>query len=176
MLQHANVYLIQIVQASKDNKTIDMSEACKLLGFDISVELGFGYNLHLRSSEVNRWIVNAISTSNWRINLYIQWPFLKKLNLEKLMFPILLQKVLRYHRLVKSMVSARGKEEKHTRPDLFSSVYDYKDSETGQSLSSAELWFEATFLIPTGGDTTATTMTATLFYLASYPACYARLV
>tara|TARA_R110002003_G_scaffold79_7_gene7065 strand:- start:3738 stop:5105 length:1368 start_codon:yes stop_codon:yes gene_type:complete len=175
MLQQVNVFLTQLLNASKERRPVDMSEACKLLGFDVSVELGFGYNLQLQSSEVNRWIVNAISTSNWRINLYIQWPSLKKLNLEKLFLPILLPKVLRYHRLVKTMVTARRQEEIHARPDLFSSVSDYTDPETGQRLSSRELWSEATFLIPAGGDTTATTMAATFYYLSRYPACYTRL-
>ncbi|KAH7069582.1 cytochrome P450 [Paraphoma chrysanthemicola] len=176
MLQQVNTFLTKLLNASKESKPVDMSDACKLLGFDVSVELGFGYNLQLQSSEVNRWIVNAISTNNWRINVYIQWPSLKKLNLEKLLLPILLPKVLRYHRLVKTMVKARRQEEIHARPDLFSSVSDYTDPETGQRLSSRELWSEATFLIPAGGDTTATTMAATFYYLSRYPACYARLV
>jgi hypothetical protein len=47
-------------------------EACKLLGYDISVELGFGYELHLQFDVVNRWIIDAISTSNWRVNIYTQ--------------------------------------------------------------------------------------------------------
>lgn len=175
MLRKIGVFLKELLISSEESRSVDMSQACKLLGYDISVELGFGYDLQLQSNVVNRWIVDAISTSNWRINVYIQWPFLKKLNLEKLFLPILLPKVLRYHRLVKTMVSARRQEEKHARPDLFSAVCDYKDPETGQSLSSRELWSEATFLIPAGGDTTATTMAATFFYLSRYPACYARL-
>lgn len=174
LLRQVNVFLTQLLRASQECKFVDMSEACKLLGFDVSVELGFGYNLQLQSREVNRWVVNAISTSNWRINLYIQWPSLKKLNLNKLFLPFLLPKVLRYHRLVKTMVTARRQEEIHARPDLFSSVSD-SDPETGQRLSSKELLSEATFLIPAGGDTTATTMAATFFYLWRYPACYARL-
>jgi cytochrome P450 len=73
------------------------------------------------------------------------------------------------------VVSARHQEEKHACPDLFSDVCYLKDPETGQSLSLRELWSEATFLIPAGGDTTVTTMAATFFYLSRYPACYARL-
>ncbi|KAH4302902.1 hypothetical protein HBI82_008340 [Parastagonospora nodorum] len=139
-----------------------MSEACKLLGYDISVELGFWYDLQLQFDV--------------RINVYIQWPFRKKLNLEKLFLPVLLPQVLQYHRLVKTVVSARRQEEKHARPDLFSTVCYYKDPETSQSLSSRKLWSEATFLIPADGDTTATTMAATFFYLSRYPACYALLM
>jgi cytochrome P450 len=90
MLQQISTFLTKLLRASEEGKTVDMSDACKLLGFDISVELGFGYVLQLQFSEANRWIVDAISTSNWRINLYIQWPTLKKLRLENLLFSILL--------------------------------------------------------------------------------------
>jgi hypothetical protein len=92
-----------------------------------------------------------MSTSNWRSKLYIQWPFLKKLNLEKFFLPILLPKVLRFHRLVSSMIKSRKSEGKHARPDLFSFVSEYTDPETGKSLSEKELWSESTFLIPAGG-------------------------
>jgi cytochrome P450 len=175
MLQQVGAFLDELLKAHRDGRPIEMSEACKLLGFDISVELGFGYNLKLQSSTENRWIVEAMSTSNWRINLYIQWPSLKKLNLEKLLLPVILPKVLRYHRLVKQMVSSRRAEEKDARPDLFSFVSDYKDPASGQKLSSREMWSEAAFLIPAGGDTTATTMAAVFFYLSRYPECYRTL-
>jgi cytochrome P450 len=175
MLQQVHVFLAKLFDASQKKEPVEMSEACKLLGFDISIELGFGHNLKLQTSEQNRWIVDAMSTSNWRINLYIQWPFLKKLNLEKLFLPILLPRVLRFHRLVSSMVRSRRSQEKHARPDLFSFVSEYKDPETGKSLSSKELWSESTFLIPAGGDTTATTMTCVFYYLSRYPECYEKL-
>jgi cytochrome P450 len=175
MLQQVNVFLAKLLKASQQGEPVEMSEACKLLGFDISVELGYGYNLKLQTSQENRWIVDAISTSNWRINLYIQWPFLKNLKLETLLLPILLPRVLRYHRLVSTMVRSRKSQEKHARPDLFSFVSEYKDPETGKSLSSKELWSESTFLIPAGGDTTATAMTCVFFYLSRYPKCYEKL-
>jgi cytochrome P450 len=161
-------------KVNQDDKPIEISQACKMLGYAISIELGFGYNLHLQDSNKNRWMVEAMSTSNWRINLYIQRPFLKKLNLEKFLF-ILLPKVMRYHRLVTKMVKSRRAGEKHARPDLFSFVSDYKDPESGQQLSLRELWSESTFLLPAGGDTTATTMAAVFFYISRYPSCYAKL-
>lgn len=175
MMRQIDTFLRLLSKSHQDGNPREMSEACKLLGFDISVELGFGYNLELQSSTENRWMVEAMSTSNWRINVYIQWPSLKKLNLEKLLLPILLPKVLRYHRLVKKMVTSRRAEEKHARPDLFSFVSDYTDPESGQKLSSRELWSESTFLIPAGGDTTATTMAAVFFYLSRYPECHRKL-
>ncbi|KAH8728260.1 cytochrome P450 [Phaeosphaeriaceae sp. PMI808] len=175
MMGQIDTFLRLLLKSHQDGKPREMSEACKLLGFDISVELGFGYNLKLQSGAENRWMVEAMSTSNWRINLYIQWPSLKKLNLEKVFLPILLPKVLRYHRLVKKMVTSRRAEEKHARPDLFSFISDYKDPESGQKLSSRELWSESTFLIPAGGDTTGTTMAAVFFYLSRYPECYQKL-
>ena len=51
-------------ELSEECRSVDMSEACKLLGYDISVELGFWYDLQLQFDVVNRWIIDAISTSN----------------------------------------------------------------------------------------------------------------
>jgi cytochrome P450 len=150
IIQQVNTFLKSLVQASKNNTIVNMTDLSNYLGLDVSVELGFGYNLGLQTDERNRWIVNAISTSNWRINLYMQWPSLKSLNLEKLLLPFLLPRVLRYHRLVKDMIKSRRAEAEHAKPDLFSFVSGYKDPETGESLSSRELWSESTFLIPAG--------------------------
>jgi cytochrome P450 len=69
MLQQVGVFLAKLLKASQKGEPVEMSEACKLLGFDVSVELCYGYNLKLQTQEENQWIVNAISTSNWRINL-----------------------------------------------------------------------------------------------------------
>ncbi|KAF2793401.1 cytochrome P450 [Melanomma pulvis-pyrius CBS 109.77] len=175
MMQQVNVFLRRLVQASKDDTVVDMTELSAHLSLDISVELGFGYNLGLQTDEKNRWIVNAISTSNWRINLYIQWPFLKSLNVEKLLLPFLLPRVLQYHRLVRDMIKSRSAIAEHAKPDLFSFVSGYKDPETGESLSPRELWSESTFLIPAAGDTTSTLMAALFFYLSRNPGCYKRL-
>jgi hypothetical protein len=105
-----------------------------------------------------------MSTSNCHINMYIQWSSLKKLDLKKMFLTI----VLRYHRLVKTMVSALREKEKHARHGLFSFVCDYNVPRNAQSLRPEIYWSGTTFFIPAGGDTTATTMEATFFCPSRY--------
>lgn len=53
MLQQVKVFLAKLLKASEKGEPVEMSDACKLLGYDISVELGYGYNLKLQTSEEN---------------------------------------------------------------------------------------------------------------------------
>jgi hypothetical protein len=50
MLQQITVFLPKILCASQEQRAVDMSEVCKLPGFDISVVLGFGNDLQLQTS------------------------------------------------------------------------------------------------------------------------------
>src|SRR4051794_25717825 len=97
----------------------------------------------------------GISTSNRRLNIYIQFPALRYIGWEKLFLPFILPKVMRFHRMIRDMIRARLQEDTHSRPDLLSSIHDYKDPETGEGMGKRELWSESTFLIPAAGDTTA---------------------
>lgn len=150
MIEHIDLFLKELVKASINTTSVDMTNSCNHLGFDISLQLGFGHGLDLQTDDRNRWVVDGVSTSNWRINLYMQLPFLKSLHLDKILLIFLLPRVLRYHRLVKDMINSRRQEAKDAKPDLFSFVSDYKDPESGQNLSPRELWSESTFLIPAG--------------------------
>ena len=127
-----------------------MSEQFKLLTMDVSGELGFGRSFELQTSTRYRWMVNALSTSNWRINVYIQFPAIKYSGWEKLLLPVLLPKVRRFHRMVSGLIEARLSQEKNARPDLFANISEYKDPETGTGLRLMDLWSESTFLIPAG--------------------------
>jgi cytochrome P450 len=173
--EQVDIFLSRLRKVTETGETVNMTEVCKMLGFAVSLQLGFGQSLDLQESEENRWIVDAIGTSLWRLNIYFQWPSLKRLNVEKVLLPILLPKMLRYYRLVKSMIAKRKSESKSARPDLFSFISDYVDPQTGQGLSLKELWSEATFFLPAGGDTTSTLMAAVFFYLSRYPDVRAKL-
>ncbi|ORX94597.1 cytochrome P450 monooxygenase-like protein [Clohesyomyces aquaticus] len=175
MHEQVQVFLAQLARASKDSSPLDMSEKCSHLGLDISGEIGFGHGFELQTSEKNRWMPSGISTSNRRLNVYVQFPALRYIGWEKLLLPVILPKVMRFHRMVRDKIRARLKEDTHSRPDLLSSIHDYKDPDTGSSMSKRELWSEATFLIPAGGDTTASLLAASFFYLSHYPKTYQRL-
>lgn len=158
MIDQITIFLKELAKASKEGTPVDITNQCAWLGLDISGELGLGHSFELQTDTKNRWMVQGISTSNYRINLYIQLPAIKYSGWEKLLLPIALPKVRRWHQMVQSMINARIAEEKHARPDLFSSISDFKDHESGHGLSRRELWSEATFIIPTGKPTIVYTM------------------
>lgn len=150
MKDHIDIFLKNIEEHSKANRSVDMSEQCKLLALDISGELGFGRSFDLQTKDTFGWLPQALSMSNWRINVHLQFPGIKHTNWEKLLLPVLLPKIRRFHRMVSGMIQARLAQDKNARPDLFANISDYKDPETGAGLSKTELWSESTFLIPAG--------------------------
>lgn len=148
--EQIDVFLKQIRQASKIGEPVDMTERCKMFTLDLSGELSFGRSFGLQTSTTYHWLPKGLSTSNWRINVYIQFPAIKYSGWEKLLLPVLLPKVRRFHKMVTDMVQARMEKKKDAKPDLFANISDYKDPETGTGLTQKELWSEATFLIPAG--------------------------
>ncbi|KAH7128162.1 cytochrome P450 [Dendryphion nanum] len=175
MNDQVHIFLQQLAKSSEKNETVDMSQRCAWLGLDISGEIGFGHGFELQTDEKNRWMPGGISTSNRRLNVYLQFPALKHIGWEKLFLPIILPKVMRFHRMVRDKIRARLNEDTHSRPDLLSSIHDFKDPDTGKIMGKRELWSEATFLIPAGGDTTASLLAASFFYLSRYHKTYERL-
>lgn len=64
---------------------------------------------------------------------------------------------------------ASRSEEVFRRKDLFTALLEARDLETGSGLTAEELVAGAGALIVARTDTTATSLTATIFYLIHYP-------
>jgi cytochrome P450 len=62
------------------------------------------------------------------------------------------------------------------RKDLFTTLLEARDPATGSCLTAEQLVAEAGILIVAGTDTTATSLTTTIFYLIHYPLALNRLV
>ncbi|KAF2653159.1 cytochrome P450 [Lophiostoma macrostomum CBS 122681] len=168
---HIVVFLQHHLEASLQDHAVDMSQRCGWLTMDVSGELGFGRGFGLQTDPSSRYV----SMMNRRINVYLQFPAIKHTGWEKLLLLILLPKVRRFHRFLSGLIQSRVSQDKNARPDLFSSVSEYKDPETGKGLTRTEIWSEAAFLIPAGGDTVASLLSGVFFYLSRYPRVYERL-
>ncbi|RYP01745.1 hypothetical protein DL764_006096 [Monosporascus ibericus] len=63
------------------------------------------------------------------------------------------------------MISSRLSEDKHAKHDLYSFVADHLDDASNETKTN-EIWSEALFFFPAGGDTTSTAISALFFYLS----------
>ncbi|KAH7110902.1 cytochrome P450 [Dendryphion nanum] len=176
MTDHIDIFLRQILAASKASQPVDLSDRCKRLGLDIIGQFGFGCSLHLQTEKTNNFILRGMGGSSYRMNIYIQAPMAKWMGVEAVLLPVLYSSLMQYYLLLRKLVKDRLAEGKDAKEDLFSYVVDAKDPETGTEIRLGELWSEATFFFPAGGDTTASTITAVFFYLSRYPRCYERLI
>lgn len=151
MVAHINTFVRKLAKSCEQPKTtVNMTERCRWLGLDIIGELGFGTNLKLQEDKKNRFVVDGLETSNFRINLYIQFPLLKKIGMELLLFPYIATSQMKYYKMLRDLIVARRKEDKHARKDLYSFVVDLKDSETGEGMRLRDIWTEAAFFMPAG--------------------------
>lgn len=80
----------------------------------------------------------------------MQFPLLKKIGMEVLLYPFILTRQMKYYKMLTDMILARRAEDVHARNDLYSFVADIKVPETGEGMRLREIWSEAAFFIPAG--------------------------
>ena len=103
-------------------------------------------------------------------------PALIRLKLDRLMFPKLISETHQFQALSKSQSDWRVAQGNALgQKDLFSALMEARDPETSCGYTNDELVVEAGILIVAGSDTTATSLTATIFYLMHHSATLSRL-
>lgn len=85
------------------------------------------------------------------------------------------KEVARYFTVIENMIASRVSKGKHARHDLYSVVADEMNPGGGQYLEDSEIWAEAGFFFPAGGETTSTLLAAAFFYLSRTPNAYKKL-
>lgn len=177
MMRHIDVFVKQLFASYQENpsKPVNMSERCRWLGIDVVGQLAFGYDLDLQTEETHRYLVHGMMTDSHRLNMYTQFQALTQLRLEFFFHLVSVFRGESFLRTVKKMIQARLAEEKHAKHDLYSFMVDSVGSEGEDSAALREIWIEAIFFLPAGGDTSSTTMSSLFFYLARCPECQAKL-
>jgi hypothetical protein len=151
MTQHIDTFVKQLIDSCEEESVpVNMTERCKRLGLDIIGQFGFGHSLRLQTEPNNRFLIKGMAFSNYRINAYMQFPLMKRLGMEIVLFPFLYFGRKRYFSVIQMMTRNRIAAGTETKNDLFSNVVDAKDPETGEGLSLADLWHEAVFLFVAG--------------------------
>lgn len=103
-------------------------------------------------------------------------PALLNLRLDKIFLRNLMEQTYEFEALSKAQSDWRASNsDKLVQKDLFAALLEARDPETGKGLTAEELVAEAGILIVAGTDTTATSLTSTIFYLVHYPGALRRL-
>ncbi|KAJ6035840.1 hypothetical protein N7540_000119 [Penicillium herquei] len=145
----------------------DLTTTIKCLLSDIMGDVTFSRHWNMQSSPRNRHILSLMAQGTRGINLAGHMPILLKLHLDRLCFPTLTRGVQQFFQLSEEQSSWRAAQAPDSlqHQDLFGALLDARDPRSGQGYTPRDLIAEAGFLIIAGTDTTATTITATLFYL-----------
>ncbi|RYP66638.1 hypothetical protein DL771_007681 [Monosporascus sp. 5C6A] len=151
-----------------------MTERLKRLGIDTVSILAFGKPLNTQSDPEYRFMIDAHIFGNYRCNLFMQFPLLKSMRLYSFLEILFAREVRRYWAAIESLIASRLAEDRHARHDLYSIVAG-EMSPSGHNLMDSEIWAEAGFFFPAGGETTSTLLAAAFFYISRNPTAYRTL-
>ncbi|ORY58509.1 cytochrome P450 [Pseudomassariella vexata] len=167
MASQVHTFLERILASTQASQPVNISARCKRLGSDIVGLLAFGFPFNTQTEETYRPLQHGIAASNAHNNVMMQFPRLASLWIA---YPLHL---LNYaprkaaFAMIETFITTRMAEGKDARHDLYSQVAD--------EIPPAEVWSEALFFLPAGGDTTATAISALFFYLSRNPTVYRKL-
>ncbi|RAH66282.1 benzoate 4-monooxygenase cytochrome-like protein P450 [Aspergillus aculeatinus CBS 121060] len=131
----------------------DLTTTLRCLLSDVMGDVTFSRHWSLQTSPRNRPILSLMAQGTRGINVAGHMPMLLRTRLERWCAPALHRGVRRFYALSAAQAEWRA------------ALLDARDPETGAGYSARDLVAEAGILIIAGTDTTATALTATLFYL-----------
>lgn len=129
-----------------------MANWANYMSYDVLGDICYGRSFDTLEREENRFAVKLVGMSSQFHYLNAQMPVLKKLGLDRLLFPNLRAERQRFMAYSKSRLSERMKLGTDTdRRDFFYYLLRAKDPETGQGFAMQELWGESNVLLIAGG-------------------------
>ncbi|RAL61285.1 hypothetical protein DID88_010364 [Monilinia fructigena] len=154
-------------------QTHDVSKATAYLQADMMGDMTFSRTWNMLRDEENHNILEIISQGAFAMNTLGHMRSIEKLGFFKLIPSFLMHGMKEFFALSKAQSDWRTSTGINTdHEDLFSTLIQAQDPETGKKLSQEQLISEAGLLIIAGMDTTATALSATIFYLLHYPLVY----
>ena len=129
----------------------DMAEWTNYMSYDVLGDICYGRSFETLEREENRFAIDLVATSSKFHYLNGQMPSLKRLGLDRVLFPRIRadrQRFMAYskERLAERMVVGTDTD----RRDFFYYLLDAKDPETGEGFSTTELWGESNVLLIAG--------------------------
>ncbi|KAF2474421.1 cytochrome P450 [Lindgomyces ingoldianus] len=155
----------------------NLSEIIQFLFTDIMGDMMFSQNWNVQTSDSKRWILDILILGTSGLHAAGHMILALKLNLDMFLVPKTMAATRRF------LAIARSQCEEHIRKDrtygehadLFSlfiqasNINDPKSDRQSYAFTMDDLVAETGILIIAGADTTATTVTATLYYLLQNP-------
>ncbi|KAK2616780.1 hypothetical protein QQS21_000157 [Conoideocrella luteorostrata] len=163
-------FLQLLYGASQSLKPVNIANLSQNLAMDIAASLGFGYCLHLQTNDTYRFITETLIFWMRLINVNMAFPILRYVS--RTIMVLQVKKTTKFGMAVKKIIQARMAQGRDAQHDFYSVATEVNaDSE----LFRSEMWAEATAFLAAGGLSTATSISATFFYLSRYPDCYRTL-
>ncbi|PGG99084.1 hypothetical protein AJ80_09416 [Polytolypa hystricis UAMH7299] len=147
----------------------NMSEWFGYLTYDVMGELCFGKSFGMLIERGKRDVVHLVDRAANRHYVCGLWMPLDSWHLDKIFIRKLTNDRWNFIQASRVEASQRAKERTQAgheaRKDFFYYLLNAKDPETGEGLSTPELWGESNVLMIAGSDTTSTSLASTIFYL-----------
>lgn len=152
MQKEIDVFITQLMESSRASTPVNMTPVCRFLGLDIVGHLGFGFDLHLQTSDTYRFVSDAFNIGNYRINVIMQFPWLLKIR------PDLIAQYLpnsprpQLLNMLEKMITQRLSQPIDAHPDLISHAAPSlnANSKDFSGLRQGDLWPEAAFFFSAG--------------------------
>lgn len=151
MSLEVDVFLGQLLKASKSKEVIDVTPFCECLGVDIVGRLAFGFELNTQRDATHRSVSAGIKGRSRLSSLYLSWPALRFLHpvLTRLSLAKQKKDIQDLYRSLRMMIKARMALPKTAKHDFYARVSgDIAPDEPG--LLTKDLWAEAIFLVAAG--------------------------
>ncbi|PCG99558.1 Cytochrome P450, E-class, group I [Penicillium occitanis (nom. inval.)] len=200
ILRHVDLFVERLFDDDDDDDDVrnenegwssakDVSIHASYLALDIITDLVFGKSTDVLTKPDNRQYRPMLISTGQRMAMAIQMPQAFRagksgqwLDLGTWILKNADDKRAQWAGMLRGWVMERIKSEMATpsneskRRDMMSTIINATDPDTREKLSPQEIGAEAFTLISAGGDTTATAISATLWYLSRNPSTYNRLV
>ncbi|ETS76240.1 hypothetical protein PFICI_11627 [Pestalotiopsis fici W106-1] len=175
MRAEVDIFLRKVLEAAEAGP-VNMTPLCERLASDIAVQLGFGVDLKSQTEPENRVLIDIFLHMNTIHSVYMAWPAIHALN--KIVMLFNMRKLLTAGGIIKNIIKRRAAiEENSGRHDFWAvaSTSHHESDSTTSSIEKSQVWSEALFFFPAGGQTTSCALSAAFFYLSRHPLVYARL-
>ncbi|KAH9886887.1 cytochrome P450 [Xylariomycetidae sp. FL2044] len=173
MIEQVDVFLQKLLKAAQSSSAVNITHNSRYLTVDVVGHLGFGYPLNTQTNPTNRFLIRAFDLTSIRIALCMQYPLLYHLKTDLLVSLSRSSLRLPLLALLETMVKQRLSQPKDAKHDLLSFISSSGSSE--EDVRATNLWAEAAFFFPAGGETIASALNATFFYLSRNSHCYKTL-